>query len=83
MNGEEITGSFYEKELQKSSQQKFRIEKVLTRKCDKLYDKWKGMIIVLIVRLLKKTLNEILSMKFFKLNFLNEFYKRNFINVIF
>ena len=42
LNGEEITGSFYEKELQKSSQQKFRIEKVLTRKCDKLYDKWKG-----------------------------------------
>ena len=42
MNEEEITGSFYEKELQKSSQQKFRIEKVLTRKCDKLYDKWKG-----------------------------------------
>ena len=42
LNGEEITGSFYEKELQKTSQQKFRIEKVLTRKGDKLYDKWKG-----------------------------------------
>ena len=42
MNGEEITGSFYEKELQKISQEKFRIEKVLKRKSDKLYIKWKG-----------------------------------------
>ena len=29
LNGEKITGSFYERELQKSSQEKFRIEKVL------------------------------------------------------
>ena len=28
-NGEEITGSFYEKEFQKTSQEEFRIEKVL------------------------------------------------------
>ena len=42
LNGEEITGSFYEKELQKPSQKKFRIEKVLKRKGDKLYVKWKG-----------------------------------------
>ena len=42
MNGEEITGSFYEKELQKTSQKEFRIEKVLKRKGDKLYAKWKG-----------------------------------------
>ena len=41
-NGEEITGSFYEKELRKTSQEKFRIEKVLKRKGDKLYVKWKG-----------------------------------------
>ena len=27
LNGEEITGSFYEKELQKTSQKEFRIEK--------------------------------------------------------
>ena len=40
--GEEITGSFYEKELQKTSQEKFRIEKVLKRKGGKLYVKWKG-----------------------------------------
>ena len=42
MNGEEIIGSLYEKELQKTSQWKFRIEKVLKRKGDKLYIKWKG-----------------------------------------
>ena len=42
MNGEEITGSFYEKELQKASQKEFRIEEVLKRKCEKLCVKWKG-----------------------------------------
>ena len=40
--GEEIIGTFYEKELQKSSQEEFRIEKVIRRKGDKLYVKWKG-----------------------------------------
>ena len=42
LNGEPIAGSFYEKELQKTSQEKFRIEIVLKRKSDKLYVKWKG-----------------------------------------
>ena len=42
LNGEEITGSSYEKGLQKTSEEKFRIEKVLKRKDDKLYVKWKG-----------------------------------------
>ena len=42
LNGEPITGSFYEKELQKTSKEKFRIEKVLKRKGNKLYAKWKG-----------------------------------------
>ena len=32
LNGEEITGTFYEKELQKTNQEKFRIEKVTKRK---------------------------------------------------
>ena len=41
LNGEEITGTFYEKELQKTSQEEFRIEKVIRRKGDKLYVKWK------------------------------------------
>ena len=42
LNGEPITGNFYEKELQKNSQEKQRIEKVLKRKADKLYFKWIG-----------------------------------------
>ena len=42
LNGEKITGSFYEKELQKTNQKEFRIEKVVKRKGDKLYVKWKG-----------------------------------------
>ena len=41
LNGEKIIGSFYEKQLQKTSQEKFRIEKVLKRKGDKLYVKWR------------------------------------------
>ena len=42
LNGEEITGTFYEKEFQKIDQQEFRIEKVIKKKDDKLYVKWKG-----------------------------------------
>ena len=42
LNGEEIGGSFYEKELQKTNQKEFRIEKVIKRKGNKLYVKWKG-----------------------------------------
>ena len=42
--GEEIEGSFYEKELQKAKQQTFRIEKVVKRdnKKKKALVKWKG-----------------------------------------
>ena len=42
LNSEEVTGSFYEKELQKTNQKEFRIEKVLKGKGDKLYVKGKG-----------------------------------------
>ena len=42
LNGEEIIGTFYEKELQKTNQQESRIEKVIKRKGYKLYVKWKG-----------------------------------------
>ena len=41
LNGEETIGSFYEKELQETSQKEFRIEKVIRTKGDKLYVKWK------------------------------------------
>ena len=56
VNGEPITVSFYEKELQKTSQEKLRIEKVLKRKGDKFMSNGKGIIVVLVVGLIKKTL---------------------------
>ena len=42
LNGKEIIGTFYENELQGNCQKEFRIEKVLKKKGDKLYVKWKG-----------------------------------------
>ena len=41
-NGDEIQGSFYEQELQKTSQSTFRIENVLKRQGDKSLVKWMG-----------------------------------------
>ena len=38
---EEIVGTFYENELQKANQKEIRIEKVIKRKGNKLYVKWK------------------------------------------
>ena len=59
LDGEPITGRFYEKELQKTSQKKFRIEKVIKRKGDKCTSNGKVMIIHLIAGLMKKILNKI------------------------
>ena len=42
LNGDEIIGTFYEKELQKTNQQEIRIEKVIKKKDDKWYVTWKG-----------------------------------------
>ena len=42
INGKEIVGTFYEKELQKKNQKEFRIDKVIKRNGDKLNVKWKG-----------------------------------------
>ena len=42
LKGEEIVGTFYEKEFQKTKYKEFRVEKVIKRKGDKLYVKWKG-----------------------------------------
>ena len=42
LKGKEIVRTFYEKELQKSNRKEFRAEKVIRRKGDKLYIKWKG-----------------------------------------
>ena len=56
LNGEEITGNFYEKELQKTDQKEFRIEKkYLKENVINYMSNGKGMIIFLIVGLLKKT----------------------------
>ena len=41
LNGEKNIGTIYQKELQKTNQKIFRIEKVIKRKDDKLYVKWK------------------------------------------
>ena len=42
LNDKKVLGIFYEKELQRTSQNEFRIEKIIKRKCYKLYVKWKG-----------------------------------------
>ena len=42
LNGKEIIGTFYEQELQGTRQNEFKIEKLIKKKCDKLYVKWKG-----------------------------------------
>ena len=42
LNGEEIVGSFYKKELRKTNQKEFRIKNIIKRKGNKLYVKWKG-----------------------------------------
>ena len=40
-NGQETIGTFYEEDFQKANQEEFRIEKVIKRKGNKLYVKWK------------------------------------------
>ena len=42
LKGEKFAGLFYEKELQKTGQEKLKVEKIFNRKGDKLYVKWKG-----------------------------------------
>ena len=39
LNRDEIVGTFYEKELQKTNQKEFTIEKIIKRKRNKLYIK--------------------------------------------
>ena len=43
LTGEEVTGTLYEKELQKANQEEFRIEEIIKRNGDKIYVKWKGL----------------------------------------
>ena len=39
LNSEEIVEAFHEKELRKANKKEFRVEKVIKRKGDKLYEK--------------------------------------------
>ena len=41
-NGEEILGTFFEREFQKTNQKESKVEKVIKRKGDKLYVKWEN-----------------------------------------
>ena len=58
LNGEPITGSFCEKELQKTDQQGFRIEKVIKKKLINCTLNGKDTIIHLIIGLIRKTLDK-------------------------
>ena len=42
LNGEKIAVRLYKKELQKANQKKIRVEKLIKRKSNILYAKWKG-----------------------------------------
>ena len=44
LNGENVVATFDEKELQKTNQKEFGIEKIIKRKGNQLYFKWKAMI---------------------------------------
>ena len=55
VKGEEIVGTFSGKELQRTNAKEFRVQKVINRKGDKLYVKWKGYDSSLTVELIKKT----------------------------
>ena len=55
IKGEDIVGTFYEKEFQKTNQKEFRVEKVIKRKGVNYMLNEKALIILLTVGLLKKT----------------------------
>ena len=55
LNGEEIIGTLYGKELRKTNQQRLRIEKVIKRKEINYMSNGKDMITHLIPGLIKKT----------------------------
>ena len=44
LTAEEPVGTFYEKNVKKTNEKEFGVEKVINRKVDKLYVKWKGLI---------------------------------------
>ena len=58
LNGEPIDGTFYEKELQKTNQGEFRIEKVLKEEAINCISNGNDTIVILIAGLIKKTLHK-------------------------
>ena len=42
LKGQKIVGAFYKKELQKVKSKRVTVEKVIKRRSDRLYIKWKG-----------------------------------------
>ena len=42
LHAEGTVGAFYKKELQKTNPKEFRVERVIKKKGDKSYVKWKG-----------------------------------------
>ena len=55
LNGKKIRQTFYEKESQKSNRKEFRVVKVIKRKGNKIYVKWKGYNSFLTVGQIKQT----------------------------
>ena len=53
LKSKKLLEPFFEKEEQKTNQKEFRVEKVIKRKGDKLYVKWKGYVLLTVV-LIKK-----------------------------
>ena len=68
------------KTIPKTKSKKFRIEKVIKRKGDKLYVKWKGYDSLFKIWIDKKTLNEILSnaVSLYKNKSILSYYPQNF-----
>ena len=53
---EEVAGTLYQKEVRKTNQTEFTIERVIKKKADKLYVKWNGYENSLMVGLTKKNI---------------------------
>ena len=70
LNGKEIIGTFYGKQLQKTNQQEFRIEKVIKKKVMNYISNGKVMIIHLIVGLIKKIQCDCIDCNFIDCNFI-------------
>ena len=66
INDEKIIGKFYEKELQRTNQEEFRIEKVIKKKETSYMSNGKAMMIHLIAGLIKRTLAFLNHMSFWR-----------------